>query len=161
MAKSNKDIKTNAMRILDKNKIAYKVNTYECEDFIDGVHIADMLGQSREMSYKTLVGKAKDGEVCVFVIPIEKELDLKAAARAAGKKSVELLHVKDINAVTGYIRGGCSPIGMKKLFLTVVDKSIKVHKEVIISGGRLGSQILLSPDDLIKVTRARVEDITA
>ena len=162
MAKNkDKDVKTNAMRILDKAGVEYKVNTYECEDFIDGVHIADMLGQSREQSFKTLAGKAKDGEICVFVIPIEKELDLKAAARAAGKKSVELLHVKDINAATGYIRGGVSPIGMKKLFLTVIDVSVKQFDEVIISGGRLGSQIFLSPDDLIAVTKARVDSITA
>ena len=160
MAKNkDKDVKTNAMRILDREKISYRVNTYECDDFIDGVHIADMLGQSREQSFKTLAGKGKDNEICVFVIPVEKELDLKAAARAAGKKSVELLHVKDINAATGYIRGGVSPIGMKKLFLTVIDESVRQFDEVIISGGRLGSQILLSPDDLIKVTKARVESI--
>lgn len=161
MAKAAKDIKTNAMRILDKNKITYRVNTYECEDFIDGVHIADMLGQSREISFKTLVGRAKDNEICVFVIPIECELDLKSAAKAAGKKNVELLHVKDINSVTGYIRGGCSPIGMKKQFLTVIDKSAEQFDEIIISGGRLGSQIFLNPNDLIKVTRARVDSITA
>ena len=160
MAKNkDKDVKTNAMRILDREKISYRVNTYECEDFIDGVHIADMLGQSREQSFKTLAGKGRDNEICVFVIPVEKELDLKAAARAAGKKSVELLHVKDINAATGYIRGGVSPIGMKKLFLTVIDESVTQFDEVIISGGRLGSQIFLRPDDLIRVTKARVGKI--
>ena len=160
MAKNkDKDVKTNAMRILDREKISYRVNTYECEDFIDGVHIADMLGQSRERSFKTLAGKGRDNEICVFVIPVEKELDLKAAARAAGKKSVELLHVKDINAATGYIRGGVSPIGMKKLFLTVIDESVTQFDEVIISGGRLGSQIFLRPDDLIRVTKARVGKI--
>ena len=162
MAKNkDKDIKTNAMRILDKNKISYSVNTYECDDFIDGAHIAEALGQDPEVSFKTLVTKAKDGEYCVFVIPVLKELDLKKAAKAAGKKSVEMLHVKDINAVTGYIRGGCSPIGMKKLFLTVIDSSALKQKEIIISGGRIGSQIFLSPEDLIKVTNAKCDDILA
>ncbi len=162
MAKNkDKDIKTNAMRILDKNKISYTVNTYECDDFIDGVHIAKALGQDPAISYKTLVTKAKDGEYVVFVLPVLEELDLKAAAKATGKKSIEMLHVKDINSVTGYIRGGCSPIGMKKLFKTVIDSSCLKYESIIISGGRLGSQIFLSPDDLIKVTNSVTAEITA
>ena len=108
-----KDIKTNAMRILDKNKIPYQVNTYECEEFIDGVHVADMMGQSYDQSFKTLVTVGKSGEHYVFALPIDRELDLKKAARAVGEKSVEMIHVKDINQITGYIRGGCTPIGMK------------------------------------------------
>lgn len=149
-AKKDKDIKTNAMRMLDSRGISYTVNTYECEDFIDGVHIAHMLGQSTEMTYKTLVTKGKSGGYFVFVVPVEKELDMKKAARAVGEKSVEMLHVKDINAVTGYIRGGCSPLGMKKQFPTVVDNSAQDFDTIIISGGRLGSQIFLSPHDLVK-----------
>ena len=154
-----KDIKTNAMRILDKNKIPYQVNTYECEEFIDGIHIADMLGQSYDQSFKTLVTVGKSGEHYVFAIPIDRELDLKKAARAVGEKSVEMIHVKDINQITGYIRGGCTPIGMKKNYLTVLHSSIRTLNEVIISGGRIGSQIQMKPDDLIRVTNARVEDI--
>ena len=154
-----KDIKTNAMRILDKNRIPYQVNTYECEEFIDGIHIADMLGQSYDQSFKTLVTVGKSGEHYVFAIPIDRELDLKKAARAVGEKSVEMIHVKDINQITGYIRGGCTPIGMKKIYVTVLHSSIRTLNEVIISGGRIGSQIQMKPDDLIRVTNARVEDI--
>lgn len=154
-----KDIKTNAMRILDKNRIPYQVNTYECEEFIDGIHIADMLGQSYDQSFKTLVTVGKSGEHYVFALPIDRELDLKKAARAVGEKSVEMIHVKDINQITGYIRGGCTPIGMKKNYVTVLHSSILTLDEVIISGGRIGSQIQLKPDDLIRVTNAKVEDI--
>lgn len=154
-----KDIKTNAMRILDKNRIPYQVNTYECEEFIDGIHIADMLGQSYDQSFKTLVTVGKSGEHYVFAIPIDRELDLKKAARAVGEKSVEMIHVKDINQITGYIRGGCTPIGMKKNYVTVLHSSIRTLNEGIISGGRIGSQIQMKPDDLIRVTNARVEDI--
>ncbi len=154
-----KEQKTNAMRILDKNKIAYTVNTYECDEFIDGVTVADQLGQPYESSYKTLVAVGKSGGHYVFVLPIAEELDLKAAARAVGEKSVELIHVKDIFALTGYIRGGCTPIGMKKAFPTVIHESAAGFDTVIISGGRIGAQILLSPDDLVRVTRAKLADI--
>ena len=158
-AKKDKDIKTNAMRMLDSKHISYTVNTYECEDFIDGVHIAQMLGQNEDMSFKTLVTKGRSGGYFVFVLPVAKELDMKKAAKAVGEKSVEMLHVKDINAVTGYIRGGCSPLGMKKQFPTVVDKSAQAFDTIIISGGRLGSQILLAPDDLAKACGGSFCDI--
>ncbi len=154
-----KEQKTNAMRILDKNKIAYTVNTYECDEFIDGVTVADQLGQPYESSYKTLVAVGKSGGHYVFVLPIAEELDLKAAARAVGEKSVELIHVKDIFALTGYIRGGCTPIGMKKAFPTVIHESAAGFDTVIISGGRIGAQIILAPDDLVRVTRAKLADI--
>jgi len=154
-----KETKTNAMRILDKNKITYKVNTYECDEFVDGVHIADMLGQSYETTFKTLVTLGKSKQYYVFAIPIDKELDLKKAARSVGEKSVEMLHVKDINAVTGYIRGGCTPIGMKKQYVTVFHSSVTELEQVIISGGKLGTQIVINPNDLIKVTKADVCDI--
>ena len=158
-SKKDKDIKTNAMRFLDSKKIAYTVNTYECEDFVDGVHIAQMLGQDEKMSYKTLVTKGKSGGYFVFVLPIAQELDMKKAAKAVGEKSVEMLHVKDINSVTGYVRGGCSPLGMKKQFPTVVDKSAQAFETIIISGGRLGSQIFLSPADLVKACGGSFGDI--
>lgn len=154
-----KEQKTNAMRILDKNKIAYTVNTYECDEFIDGVTVADQLGQPYESSYKTLVAVGKSGGHYVFVLPIAEELDLKAAARAVGEKAVELIHVKDIFALTGYIRGGCTPIGMKKTFPTVIHDSVTGFDTVIISGGRIGAQILIAPDDLVRVTRAKLADI--
>lgn len=156
----DKEVKTNAMRILDRNKVSYKVNTYECGEFIDGVHIADMLGQPYESSFKTLVTVGKSGNYYVFAIPIAEELDMKKAAKSVGEKSVEMLHVKDINSVTGYIRGGCTPLGMKKQYMTVVDNSAEQFDEIIISGGRIGSQIMLSPQDLVKVTRGKFESIT-
>lgn len=158
MAKE-KDNKTNAMRILDKNKISYKVNTYDCNEFIDGVHIADMLGQSYDSSFKTLVTEGKSKNYYVFAIPIHLELDMKKAAKTVGEKSVEMLPVKDINAVTGYIRGGCTPIGMKKLYKTVYHSTINNFEEIIVSGGKLGTQIVIKPSDLIKVTNAIVSDI--
>lgn len=154
-----KEIKTNAMRILDRNKISYRMNLYECEEFIDGVHIADLLGQDYAMSFKTLVMVGKSRQYYVFAIPIDKEVDMKKAAKVVGEKSLEMVHVKDINQVTGYIRGGCTPIGMKKNYPTVVHESARELSEIIISGGRLGAQIFLAPDDLVKVTHARYADV--
>lgn len=159
MAKKEKEIKTNAMRILDKNKIPYEVVTYSCEEFIDGVHIADLLGQPYEISFKTLVTVGKTGNYYVFVLPVDKEVDFKKAAKCAGEKSVEMLHVKDINGVTGYIRGGCTPVGMKKQFPTFIHESAKNFDKIIISGGQLGTQIHLKPDDLAKVVNGRFADI--
>lgn len=156
-----KETKTNAMRILEHNKIPYRLNQYECKEFVDGVHIADQLGQSYDMSFKTIVTVGKGGGYFVFVLPVDKELDLKKAARAAGEKNVELLPVKDINRVTGYIRGGCTPIGMKKQYPVIIHESALEHEEIIISGGRLGEQIFLSPKDLIAVTGGRAEDIVS
>lgn len=158
MAK-DKQIKTNAMRILDKKKIAYKVNYYECDEFIDGVHIADKLSQSYDMSFKTLVAVGKSKEYYVFCLPVDKEVDLKKAAKSVGEKSVELLHVKDIKNVTGYIRGGCTPIGMKKQFKTVIHESVLDFGEIIISGGALGIQLMLSPKGLIEAVGAETHDI--
>ena len=154
-----KDTKTNAMRILDREKISYRVNLYECDEFVDGVSIADMLGQNYEQSYKTLVLRGKSGAYYVCVIQIHREIDLKAAARAFGEKSVEMIHVKELLPLTGYIRGGCTSIGMKKQFRTIVDITAKDQEEIIISGGRIGAQIMLSPLDLVKVTRAEFADI--
>ena len=159
MAKKDKEVKTNAMRILDKNKISYEVVTYNCEEFIDGVHIADMLGQAYEISFKTLVTVGRTGNYYVFVLPVDKEVDFKKAAKCAGEKSVEMLHVKDINAVTGYIRAGCTPVGMKKLYPTFIHKSALDYDKIIISGGQLGTQIHLAPSDLAKVVLAKFEDI--
>ncbi len=154
-----KEQKTNAMRILDRLKIKYEVLYYECDEFIDGVHIADMLGQPYDSTFKTLVAAGRSGEYYVFAIPIHLELDLKKAAQAVGEKSVEMLHVKDINSVTGYIRGGCSPIGMKKNYPTVFHSSVTALEKVVVSGGKLGTQIILAPNDLLKAVSAQVADI--
>ncbi len=154
-----KELKTNAMRILDKQKIPYTINTYECEEFVDAVAVADMLGQDYDSSFKTLVAVGKSGGHFVFVVPIAEELDLKAAARAVGEKAVELIHVKELFPLTGYIRGGCTPIGMKKAFPTVIHQSAATFDTVIISGGRIGAQIVLSLTDLVKVTRGKLADV--
>ena len=158
MAKE-KEVKTNAMRILDKLKIDYKVNFYECEEFIDGVHIADKLGQSYDSSFKTLVLCGKSKAYYVFALPVDKELDMKKAARTVGEKSLEMVHVKDINAVTGYIRGGCTPIGMKKQYRTVIHETAQLFDRVIVSGGKLGTQLELAPDDLAKACSGEFADI--
>lgn len=154
-----KEVKTNAVRILDRNKVEYELNKYECDDFKDGVSIADMLEQSYDMSFKTLVTVGKSGKYYVFAIPVDKEINMKKAAKEVGEKNIEMVHVKDINAVTGYIRGGCTPIGMKKNYPTVINESAKEHEKIIVSGGRLGLQIILKPEDLVKVTNGRYADI--
>lgn len=154
-----KEVKTNAMRTLDRSNIKYKLNTYNCDNFTDGKQIADMLGQDYNISFKTLVAAGKSTQYYVFVIPVAEELDLKHAAIEAGEKNISLVHVKDINKITGYIRGGCTPVGMKKLYPTFVHESAKTFQNIIISGGRLGTQIILNPDDLLKVTGGKYADI--
>ncbi len=143
-----KEAKTNAMRILDRNKIAYKEHLYESDGFADGVTIANKLNQPTERVFKTLVAVGKSRSYYVFVVPVAEELNLKAAAAAVGEKSVEMIHVKDINSVTGYIRGGCSPIGMKKQFKTVINDSAQDFDNIIFSGGRRGAQIEMNPNEL-------------
>ena len=156
-----KEVKTNAMRILEKNKIPYQVNTYSCEEFIDGVHIADQLQQSYEQSFKTLVAVGKSKEHYVFVLPVHREIDFKKAAKLVGEKSIELVPVKEIQALTGYIRGGCTAVGMRKAFPTYLQESAKGQKEIIISGGKLGVQLILDPEDLLRVTRGQYGDFIA
>lgn len=158
MAK-HKEVKTNAMRILDSMGIPYTSYTYECEEFVDGIQIADMLSLPHEKVYKTLVAQGSSQNYFVFVIPIEAELDLKKAAKAVGEKAVAMLHVKDINAVTGYVRGGCTAIGMKKQYVTRVAACAAALPAMIVSGGRLGSQIELQPENLLKAARAEYADI--
>ncbi len=154
-----KELKTNAMRILDKNKVSYDIIQYECDAFIDGLHTAELTGAPVEQSFKTLVLQGKSGQYYVFVIPIAEEIDLKAAAKTVGEKSVELLPVKEITAVTGYVRGGCTPLGMKKQFPTVIQENAADYDTVYISGGRIGMSISLNPADLVRVTRARCADV--
>lgn len=157
MSKS-KENKTNAMRILESMKIPFSQYTYACDEFVDALKIADQLGLPYEKVYKTLVTKgARD--YFVFVIPIDRELDLKAAARSVGEKSLEMIHVKDINAVTGYIRGGCTAIGMKKQYVTRLDVSAAALPAIVVSGGRLGCQIELAPGDLLSAARAEYADV--
>lgn len=153
-------IKTNAMRILEKAGINYNTYAYDHSDgLIDGISVANKMGQPVERVYKTLVVQGSSREYFVFVIPVANELDLKAAAKAINEKAVEMIKVIDINKVTGYIRGGCSPIGMKKEYKTVLDSSCKVLNTIIISAGKIGHQIELAPDDLVKLIHCKIESI--
>lgn len=160
MAKK-KDMKTNAMRILDRMKISYDTKTYECDEFVDGLQIADMLGLEYAKVYKTLVTVGNSKNYFVFVIPIDRELDLKKAARTVGEKSVEMLHVKNIQTVTGYIRGGCTAVGMKKQYVTRIDESAKALETMVVSGGKLGVQMELKPEDLCRASEAEFADLLA
>ena len=157
MGKKEKEIKTNAMRMLDKEKIPYKVYTYACEEFLDGIQVADLLGLPHEQVYKTLVtvGKSK----AWFVIPIEAELDLKKAARACGEKAVEMLPLKELTPVTGYVRGGCTALGMKKQFPVFLEERAGELAEIFVSGGLRGVQIQVAPGDLLKASRGTMASV--
>lgn len=161
MAKNkDKEVKTNAMRILDKNKIPYDTITYVCDAFLDGLHTADKTGAPVEQSFKTLVARGKSKEYYVLVLPIAEEVDLKAAAKVLGEKSIEMIHVKDITAVTGYVRGGCSPLGMKKQYKTIIQEGAEKYSEIYVSGGRIGSTIKVNPVDLARAADAAFADFT-
>lgn len=154
------NIKTNAMRILDSKKIEYTVSTYDNKDGkIDGISVAKKINKDPKEVFKTLVTQGSDRNLFVFVIPVEKELDLKKAAKVAKEKNVEMIAVKDINKYTGYIRGGCSPVGMKKLYRTFIDSSAKDLDIMVISGGKIGVQIQLNPIDLIDAVSGGFADI--
>ncbi len=152
--------KTNVMRILDKKKISYKKYTYIDTDAVSGIEVATVLNQNPKQVYKTLVTIGKSKNYFVFVIPVEKELDLKKAAKSVGEKSVEMLKLKDLLPTTGYIHGGCSPIGMKKSFTTVIDNSVESIETIIFSAGKVGYQVELKVDDLNNVIRFQTADIT-
>ncbi|WP_294129301.1 Cys-tRNA(Pro) deacylase [uncultured Clostridium sp.] len=152
--------KTNAMRILDKNKINYEVITYDIsDDKIDGISVAEKTGQDMKEVYKTLVTQGVSRELYVFVIPVDKELDLKKAAKSAGEKSLQMIHVKDITKYTGYIRGGCSPVGMKKLYKTFIQEEARDLENICVSGGKKGLQVKLEPMDLIKIINGSFADV--
>ena len=146
-------VKTNAQRMLEKEKIPYLAHTYETGDgHIDGVSVAHKMGIDPAVVFKTLVTRGASKGIYVFVVPVALELNLKAAARAVGEQSVEMVAVKEITPLTGYVRGGCSPIGMKKHYPTVVDESARPLERMIVSAGRIGGQIELAPGDLQKAT---------
>lgn len=146
-------VKTNAQRMLEKEKIPYLAHTYETGDgHIDGVSVAHKMGIDPAVVFKTLVTRGASKGIYVFVVPVALELNLKAAARAVGEKSVEMVAVKEITPLTGYVRGGCSPVGMKKHYPTVVDESARPLERMIVSAGRIGGQIELAPGDLQKAT---------
>ena len=162
MARKEKVAKTNAMRELERAGIAFEVRTYEVDESdLSGVHVSEQLGEDPGQGFKTLVTHAPDGTHVVCCIPVAEELDLKAAARAAGCKALSMLHVRDLLPTTGYIRGGCSPIGMKRRYPTLIDERCMLYDRIFISGGRRGIQLVLAPSDLIRHTGARVAPICA
>ncbi|NME81652.1 Cys-tRNA(Pro) deacylase [Clostridium sp. SM-530-WT-3G] len=155
-----KETKTNAMRLLDRNKVEYTTHSYKNEDGkIDGIAVAHKIGKDEESVFKTLVTVGHSKENYVFVVPVAEELDMKKAAKAAGEKNIEMIHVKDINKITGYIRGGCSPLGMKKVFKTFIHNTATTYPTIVFSGGKIGSQIEMNPNDLPKVIECEFVDI--
>ena len=155
-----KESKTNAMRILDSKNVEYTTHSYENKDGkIDGVAVAHKINKDVSSVFKTLVTQGHSKDFFVYVIPVAEELDMKKAAKAAGEKNIEMIHVKDINKITGYIRGGCSPIGMKKAFRTFVQESALEHSTIVFSSGKIGAQIEMNPKDLENVIDCTFIDI--
>ncbi len=156
-----KEKKTNVMRILDKANISYKAKSYEYEiNDLSGVHAAEALGYDPDMVFKTIVTTGDKTGPVVFCLPSEKELNLKEAAKISGNKKLEMVHVKDLFHLTGYLRGGCSPIGMKKTFPTYIDISINNTREISISAGQRGKQVVINSKTLIAFISAQVASIT-
>lgn len=153
-------VKTNVMRILDKNRIDYETHSYAHTDAISGVEVAAALGQAVQQVFKTLVTTGKSGNHYVFVIPVSSELDLKKAAASVNEKAIQMLKSKDLLPLTGYIHGGCSPIGMKKQFQTVIDESASQLETIIMSAGKIGYQVELSLDELQKVIPFELHNLT-
>ena len=161
MAKQ-KEEKTNVMRVLEQRGIPYTPHTYEHEEgvAVDGVTVARSLGQDPECVFKTLVARGASKGVYVFVIPVADNLDLKKAAKAVKEKSIELVSVKEINGLTGYVRGGCSPVGMKKHYPTVFHETAEIVDTIMVSAGKIGYQVELAPDALMELVEADTADIT-
>lgn len=155
----NKNDKTNVMRALDGRKISYATHTYEPDATMSGEEIAALLNEDADKVFKTLVTQGKSGQHYVFVVPVKEELDLKKAAKAAGEKAVNMIKQKELLPLTGYVHGGCSPIGMKKQFPTFIHETAKQHEKIMVSAGKVGFQIELSPDDLTEMTGCGFADI--
>ena len=152
--------KTNVMRALEQKKIRYTPHEYpHGAEAVDGVTVAGLIGAAPEQVFKTLVTRGASKSIYVFVIPVAAELDLKKAARAVGEKSIAMIHVSEITALTGYVRGGCSPIGMKKQYKTVYHESALDQETIIVSAGKIGSQVELAPNALATLTRGQFADI--
>ncbi|MCW1928963.1 Cys-tRNA(Pro) deacylase [Bhargavaea beijingensis] len=161
MGRKDKIQKTNAVRILDRQKAEYELIEYATDDGqLDGISVAEKTGQAEETVYKTLVATAGTGKYFVFVIPVAGELDLRKAAKAAGEKKIEMLHLRDLTDVTGYVRGGCSPVGMKKDFPTFIDESARTLGRMIVSAGKRGLQMKLTPDALVRASDAVFAPLT-
>lgn len=158
---AKKEEKTNVMRLLEQRGIPYAAYTYPHQEgvAVDGVTVAKALGLDPETVFKTLLARGASGGVCVFVIPVGDTLDLKKAARAAHEKSMELVHVREINALSGYVRGGCSPVGMKKPYPTIFHETAEILDAITVSAGRIGYQVSLAPAALIALTEGSTADI--
>ncbi len=156
-----KEEKTNVMRILDGKKIPYESHSYEPDATMSGEEIAGILGEDASKVFTTLVTQGKSGAYYVFVVPVVEELDLKKAAKAAGEKAISMIKQKELLPLTGYVHGGCSPVGMKKAFPTFIHETVKQIDKIFVSAGRVGFQIELSPEDLISLVGCKVADITA
>lgn len=154
-----KEEKTNVCRVLDGKKINYEIHSYEPDATMTGEEIAGILGEDPEKVFKTLVTQGKSGSYYVFAIPVKEELDLKKAAKAAGEKAVSMIKQKELLPLTGYVHGGCSPIGMKKHFPTFIHETAPSYEHVFVSAGKVGFQIELAPQDLIAVAGCKVADI--
>ena len=151
---------TNAMRLLKQAGIGFEVSEYEVdENDLSGVHAAQMLGVDADCVFKTLVARGEKKGLCVFCIPVAEELDLKKCAAAAGEKKIEMIHVRELPALTGYIRGGCSPIGMKKKYPTFIDEIATLFDKIFVSAGMRGQQLILNPEDLRRYTDAQFADL--
>ncbi|MEK4228251.1 Cys-tRNA(Pro) deacylase [Solibacillus sp. FSL H8-0538] len=159
---AKKVAKTNAVRLIEQQKIAHQLFEYETDngEAVDGITVATKIGQPVEHVYKTLIATAGKGHYYVFVIPVAAELNLKAAAKAVGEKKVELIAVKELLGLTGYVRGGCSPVGMKKLFPTFIDASAEALDFIIVSAGKIGMQMKLKPTDIAHISQAAFAEIT-
>ena len=152
--------KTNVMRVLEQKKIAYTAHEYPHGDAaVDGATVARLTGQDPRRVFKTLIARGASKKIYVFVVPVTAELELKKAAKAVGEKAIAMIHVSEINGLTGYVRGGCSPIGMKKLYPTTFDQSAQAQPTIMVSAGKIGQQVELAPDDLVKLTNGRYADI--
>lgn len=160
MPKKAKEAKTNAIREVEATGLPCEVRTFECEGAPSGVEVARMLGLDPDRVFKTLVTVGKSGSHFVFMVPVAEELDLKRAAKAVGEKAVEMIRSRELLPLTGYVHGGCSPIGMKKQFQTVVDETARLHDTIYFSGGRIGCQLEMRPDDLARLVPLRFADVT-
>lgn len=159
MAKA-KEEKTNVMRLLEQKGIAYTAHTYPADGPIDGTSVAAMLGQDPECVFKTLVARGASGGYYVFDIPVAETLDLKKAARAVGEKSVAMIHQKELLPLTGYVHGGCSPLGMKKKFPTVFHETAEIVDTIMVSAGKIGYQVELAPAELVELAEGCLADLT-
>ena len=159
-SKQSSEEKTNVMRLLEQKKISYKSYSYEPDATKSGEEIAEILGENAERVFKTLVTQAKSGQYYVFVIPVNAELDLKLAAKAVSEKSIAMIKQKELLPLTGYIHGGCSPVGMKKPFVTVFDETVVLFDTIMVSAGKVGLQMEVNPEDLLRITGGSTAALT-